>query len=116
MDKALDCGHLASKPHGYGKDPDGHTTCYDCCAQQGRDQMKHDGHSRGLPLYWTGDEVTDWPGRLRFPLFPARRKSRHNIGGTRTDFWFRGPDGHIWHGYHIGHQTQIAHCRRTQQV
>lgn len=120
MSDILDCGHNPSKhgafTTGYSTDLEGKRHCYDCCAKNGRESMVRDGHSRGLPLYWSGgDEVTDWPGHLRFKLYPWRRVSRHNWGLLRTDFWFNGPDGFVWHGFQIGENTQIAHCRRTKE-
>jgi hypothetical protein len=76
------------------------------------------GHSRHLPLYLTTrdgrHEVTNWPGTLRFHV-TRHWTSKHNLGGTRTDVWFTGPDGHLWHGVQIGEWNQICHSKRTKQ-
>lgn len=75
-------------------------------------------------LYVTEDRkartctVTDWDDSVSFPC-GAPRRSWHNIGGERIDFWFVGPDERgdmvaIWHGYQIGDFNTIAHCARTK--
>jgi hypothetical protein len=53
--------------------------------------MVEKGHSKCLPLYYKDDEVTNWPGTLRFPIH-GMKTNRHNMGGVRTDFWFNGWD------------------------
>lgn len=85
--------------------------------------------SRG-PLRWNVDYnrqpdrdlvVTDAHNETRFPVM-GRRYSWHNFAGRngRVDFWFYGPDEHgqrraLWHGYQIGDNNTIAHCRRTNR-
>lgn len=103
---------------GYATLPDGSKVCYGCAAERDRLTMIEKGHSRNLPLYLIEQNtvVSNWPNTLRFKLFPRMAESRHNIGGKRLDFWFVGPDGHVWHGYQIGEYNQIAHCKRTQEV
>lgn len=54
--------------------------------------------------------VTDWTGRLSFPAVVKR--GRHNLGRTRMDLWFTGPDSLRWHGIQIGEFNQLARCRR----
>ena len=68
-----------------------------------------------LYLDRTRSEVTDWPGMLRFHAM-GFSASWHNMAGKngRVDFYFRGPDGFVWHGYQIGNFNEIAHCRRTK--
>ena len=134
----LDCGH-ESQPGGFAcgygtvmsdvkgsRDPIRIRLCYDCCAAGTRMRMIELGtamlylvklkedptnfHTKLLPKY----EVTDWPGRLRFKVHSSKQNS-HNWGELRVDVWFNGPDGHVWHGYSIGHNTQIAHCQRTKR-
>lgn len=114
-----DCGHPpsahGSHVTGYGVDMEGKTACYDCCAKQERQMMIETGKAT---LYYTreGDGwfVVDWPGHLRFKA-TGNRQSRHNWGRIRSDFWFVGPDGFIWHGYQIGDWNQLAHCKRTKE-
>ena len=104
---------------GYGTTPDGKKHCYECCAMVDVEYMADNGRWTG---YFTegenvsGGRVTNWPGSLSFPLFgggPRRSKTNWNL--WRSDFWFAGPDGHIWHGYQIGENSQIAHCKRTSK-
>lgn len=100
---------------GYGVDAEGRTYCYPCCAKRERERMTSDGRatlylSRTADNVWT---VTDWPGELRFAVRAVRR-GRHNLAGTRTDAWFAGPDGHLWHAVQYGDDNQIARCRRTR--
>lgn len=112
--RVLDCGHTPS-PHGnittgYGTTRDGRRECYDCCAARERAAMIATGRAT---LYLTGDAVTDWPGKLRFPVGHVR-KGRHNMARVRYDFRFSGPDGATWSGVQYGDNTQIAHCRRVK--
>ena len=117
----LDCGHEPS-PHsdfttGYGTNSTtGQTACYKCCAKRDQESMIETGHSKNLPLYYQEDkgEVTNWCGSLRFGVYHAR-KGYHNMAGGRTDIWFTGPDGKVWHGYQLGQYTQIVHCKRTKK-
>ena len=99
---------------GYGIDREGHRLCFDCCAARERERMIETGQAT---LYLTtreqGWQVTDWPGRLAFPT-SGLSTSRHNFGGTRRDFWFNGPDHYVWHGYQIGGNSDLAHCKRTR--
>jgi hypothetical protein len=30
--------------------------------------------------------------------------------------WFHGPDGHVWHGIHRGHNNTIVRARRTKEL
>ena len=128
MAEILDCGHAPS-PHasftnGYGTDSDGKRKCYDCCAESMRAAMRETGRAtlyltcpeRGtvnhLPQHGTRHELTDWPGKLRIPVYYIS-KGRHNIAGCRYDFHFRF-DGETWRGTQYGDNTQIAHCRRLK--
>ena len=116
----LDCGHEPS-PHedfttGYGIDKDDKKHCWACCAARECAAMIETGKAM---LYLTMDKgrkwhVTDWPGHLVFKV-SSYRKGRHNIASTRIDVWFRGPDGHTWHGVQYGENTEIVHCRRTRE-
>ena len=118
-----ECGedkvHDSTISTGYGTDADGRKICFDCCAENDRQSMIDNGHSKCLPLYLSNREgkceLTNWPGTLRFSI-RAHRRNGHNIAGFRTDVWFAGPDGHIWHGVQYGGFTQICHCRRTKQM
>jgi hypothetical protein len=115
----LDCGHKPSahSKHttGYGQCEDGKVICYNCCAVRDKQTMIDSGRSCDLPLYLHANlEVTNWPGTLRFRVTNIR-KGYHNIGRTRTDVWFNGPDGFVWHGVQIGEFNAICHAKRTKQ-
>ena len=113
----LDCGHEES-PHssitrGYGITKDGQKHCYECCAQADRMWMRVNGKIT-LYLDMEKEQVTNWPGSLFHTIFNLKR-SRHNWAGYRYDFHFVS-DGFYWHGYSIGDNTQIAHCKRTKDI
>lgn len=112
----LDCGHAPS-PHsdfttGYGKDAQGKTHCYACCAEMDKAQMIKDGRTT-LYLAQKGGhfKITNWPASLTFDPYRVRI-GRHNIARVRYDAWFTGPDGKQWHGVTYGGNTQICHCKR----
>lgn len=117
-----ECGqhvvHESDLTTGYGLDRQQRKVCFDCCGTRDRQSMIDTGHSRHLPLYLSSKdgkyEVTNWPGTLRFKV-TRHWTGRHNMGGTRTDVWFVGPDGHLWHGVQIGEWNQVCHCKRTKQ-
>lgn len=114
MTTTLDCGHRPSAhiqhTSGYGQNGN-KTYCYDCIATLDAAQMNLDGHSKRLPLYLQGDEVTNWPGSLRFKVVD-RTQGRHNIARTRVDVWFHDKDGNTWHGVRYGEMTDVVHCKR----
>lgn len=113
----LDCGHTPSEhgPHttGYATSRDGKKSCYECAAASELQDMNESGRAT---LYFVkrpdGYHVTNWTGKLDFKAY-GTRKSRHNIGGTRFDFWFK-VNGKEWHGYQIGGYNEIAHCKRNK--
>ena len=115
---------------GYGRTPDNKKVCFACCAFNDAQWMRRKGQ---IALYLTipedvdyfrrgqrhGErycraEITNWPGSLKFRSGMVKY-GRHNIAGIRWDVWFDGPDGHVWHGVSIGHNTQILHCKRTKE-
>ncbi len=134
VEKLLDCGHFPSTHEsfttGYGTDDKGKTFCYDCCAKNDRQNMVNTGKAtlylvkRENPNHATVGMVnrsahkwyvTNWPSSLEFQC-TGITKGRHNMAGSRYDCWFCGPDGFVWHGYQIGENTQICHCKRTKQM
>lgn len=122
----LDCGHTPS-PHsdfttGYGQDANGRKSCYTCIATMDRTQMDTDGRAtlylvKRIRLADGGGAfyVTNWPGSLEYRV-QSSRTSWHNMAGKdgRTDVWFTDHAGKQWHGYQIGHYTQICHCKRVK--
>lgn len=86
--------------------------CYRCCALDDLDNMLRWG---SITLYLVKEGITNWPGSLRFPLWGSYRQSRRGggMGAQRTDAWFVGPDGYIWHAINRG-DNDIASCRRTR--
>ena len=117
--EVLECGHSLS-PHesfttgygtGYGTDGTGARYCYSCCAENDKAYMQESGK---ITLYLTERGVVNWPGSLVFPV-RHKRTGRHNIAQERTDVWFIGPDGFVWHGVQYGEWTQVLHCKRPKQ-
>lgn len=118
----LDCGHPPTEGiafgTGYGRDKHGARHCYDCCARNDREAMKADG---AIVLYLTNGadglhSVTNWPGTLRFRVLSMREYKRGGgFGTSRTDAWFEGPDGFLWHAVQRGESSQLARCKRTRQ-
>lgn len=118
----LECGHAptprppGSISTGYGIAPDGARHCFACCADRDRADMIETGRAV-LYLVSKHDEpleVTNWPGSLRFPVMGSNT-SKHGggFGSQRTDAWFTGPDGKLWHAVNRG-DNQLARCRRLK--
>ena len=110
--------HVSNLTTGYGLTKNNHKVCYECCAIDDVEYMCDNGkitlyldETIGSKNYQT---VCNWPGTLRFNIYSVSRK-KTNWGLWRTDFKFAGPDGHVWWGYQIGENTQIAHCKRTKE-
>jgi hypothetical protein len=120
MDKCSICGKeivqdLESIGTGYAETEDGQKVCYACCAVKDQAYMKEHGKiDLYLVLHPDQTAVINWPGTLRFPV-RWKHEGRHNIAGKRTDAWFNGPDGYLWHGVTVGDNTQIIHCKRTKE-
>lgn len=119
MEKLLDCGHEPS-PHseyttGTAHTTDGREVCWDCAAiLELADMNKFGRASLYLVKRDDGLHITNWTGKLDYKV-TSSKTSRHNLGGTRTDVWFKS-GGQNWHGYQIGNFSQIAHCRRIKSV
>lgn len=115
--ETLDCGHAATPTEcapGYGVS-DGLKMCFACCGKAEKEFLITRGHGM---LYLTGqrgeEKLTDWPGVLIYR--PSRvSHSRHNIGRTRTDVWFTGPDNKRWHGVQIGENNQVCRVHRLKK-
>lgn len=114
MTITLDCGHPPTPNSGYGTgygtDEHGRRHCYACCARNDRASMTATGKA---VLYLADDEVTNWPGTLRFRI-GGRQVGAHNIARTQTHFWFLGPDDLWWHGVQFGSMSMLARCRRLK--
>ena len=115
--KCYKCNKNISKPDpgsistGYGLDVNRNKICYPCCALGDIEYM----HEYGKITLYLGDGIiTNWPESLSFPVY-CSRKGKHNLAKTRTDVWFHGLDGKIWHGTQYGEFSQLCHCRRTQE-
>lgn len=126
----LDCGHALGMhtgcTAGYGTDAAGVRSCYQCCADKERASMVETGRatlylvSRNVPAsYGSGVSrqhyVTDWPGKLEFRTIGAPNVKRNGggFGAQRTDAWFVGPDGFIWHAINRG-DNGVARCKRIK--
>lgn len=105
---------------GYGRDKQDRLGCYQCCGVQDKARMLRDGKTTMYLTYSVSPgtfnvlsgQVSNWPGTLKFPVHVVHR-SHHNLARYRYDFWFTC-EGQTWHGYQVGDNTQIAHCRRTK--
>lgn len=121
-----DCGHAipatnaASGGTGYGFYKDGRKLCYNCCALQERATMIETGRatlylvSRSpSPTEW---HITDWPGKLDFPVLYRTKSTGRGFGGSYqvTTGRFVGPDGFVWSFRNAG-DMDIARCTRTKQ-
>lgn len=117
---------------GYGVDrKTSQRWCFHCCGEHDIARMIFDGKAtlylsvakapeetsiNGIKCFTnTRYELTNWPGSVKFPV-AFYSEGRHNIAQTRTDVWFRGPDGHIWWGVQYGEWTQLCHCKRTRHT
>jgi hypothetical protein len=104
----------------------GNKVCYACCAEYDKEYMRKHGK---ITLYLThqnplkpgtvsakedGWRVTNWPSSLILPVFHIR-KGKHNIAGSRYDVWFYF-EGREWWGRQFGENTQLVHCRRTNEM
>lgn len=138
MNKLLDCGHEPTPQKGsacgtgYGIGSDGKTRCYACCADKERADMIATGRAtlylvKRLPIdpskaFAFRYHVTDWPGLLSFETlarsgaYEGAKVSRNGggFGSQRTDAWFVGPGGYVWHAVNRG-DNQIARCHRTKE-
>lgn len=127
---------------GYGTTRDGKKVCYACCAANDRADMIATGcatlylvlrtvprmpsDTDGVPLaerdavYAKGTAarwfVINWPGSLEFKCFPGVKRNPRGggFGSQRTDAWFNGPDGYVWHAVNRGN-SDIARCKRTKE-
>lgn len=96
----LDCGHPESEHNaitrGYGTDKDGKKYCYQCCADQDRQEMIDTGKT--YALYLSGNKITNWPRSL---VFEPYRVKEWKQPGFYTYYpvrlaHFIGPDGRQW--------------------
>lgn len=106
--------HNCHKPTShFGFNSQNQPVCYDCCGVEDEKYMRKNGIHGSL--YLTNDgKVCNWPNTLSFPV-EYQRIGTHNWGCVRTDVWFNGPDGHVWHGVNIG-DNEICRCKRTRRV
>lgn len=102
---------------GYGRDKEGRAHCFKCCGEQDRAWMMNHGR---ITLYLVGSKkrvntlaVENWPGSLSFEVLRVS-ESVNNWRARRQDCYFRGPDGKIWHGVHVGNRHQLINCKRTK--
>lgn len=133
----LDCGHNPS-PHsafstGTARTPDGREVCWSCATDEEIEQMRDSGlatlyiltqppkqrarlgplDKRDLQEAGKWPYVGNWTGYVKFPLVSWSR-GRHNMCGERLDVRLKGPDGHIWHGVHLG-DNDLVRCKRTKE-
>lgn len=118
---------------GYGIDEHGNKICFDCCGKNNYDMLENMPVGGKTTLYLTGEHeytpietpvngvcqvkrskwyVTNWPGTLKIKVYYTR-KGRHNIAGSRIDFWFCISGNHF-HGVQYRENTEIAYIRRIK--
>lgn len=107
------CGKEIVKPTdsfttGYGIDENGRKICYECCAKQDESWMNEHGK---ITLYFTGNNITNWPGSLSFKALYVK-KSFHNIAGYVNFVTFKDHNGKLWYGRQYGAWSDICHCKR----
>lgn len=114
------CGDIITEPDGgvgsgYALDDQGNITCYACCAKEEEKYMQENGQIDLFLISNNKDkqEVTNWPGTLRFPEL-RYKEGKHNTAGIRRDVWFDF-DGYVWHGVQYGNEVEICHCRKTKR-
>jgi len=105
--------HESDISTGYGKNDQGQTVCFACCADQDRAEMRRTGKA----VLYLNDQagtstVGNWSGTLHFPL-THKWTGKHNMAGTVTFFRFIGPDNAVWSGRNVGKWSQLARCKRT---
>ncbi len=121
--KCFKCGKTIAREKdsfgtGYGVNKEGHKICYECCAKNDVENMDKDGKyilyliivNNGTSNY---AKVTNWPSSLVFDNLEYR-VGGHNWGLKRYDVWFTDHKRKQWHGYTIGDNTQICHCKRLK--
>lgn len=112
--KIFDCGHNNNDGK-YVLDNDGKTYCYECNAEKELTNMRETGRAT---MYFVEKNsqyfVAIRTGFISWPVLRAKT-SFHNLAGVRYDYWFRIHDGTLWHGYTVGDNTQIAHCKRVKE-
>ena len=89
-----DCGHVAHGDGfttGYGRDANGRTSCFACCAQNDRALIER-GEVRSVGLYLAGDggTVTNWPGSAMFYVRESHEYKARGFGGEYTMVSWRG--------------------------
>ena len=117
--RVLDCGHTPSRhgplTTGYGTDDHGKRKCYECCADGDKARMIAGGRATLYVTLKQGKRtVTNWPGSLSFRCITfSVSKHAGGFGSQRTDVWFIGPDGFMWHAVNRG-DNDLARCKRTK--
>jgi len=103
---------------GYGINAKGEKHCYECCAKEDIKNMDKEGkYILYLTIVNNGTsnyaKITNWPSSLVFDYL-SYTTGGHNWGLKRYDVWFTDHRSYEWHGYTIGDNTQICHCKRSK--
>lgn len=115
MNRCDQCGNyfMPSKhTTGYAVDKLGNKICFKCCGENDSKELANALIGERFTFYLTNNEIINWPGTLRIRAHYIKG-SRHNWGLKRTDVWF-AHKGNNFHGYSIGHMTQILHVKRIK--
>ncbi len=118
---------------GYGVQVKGtrkHYLCYRCCAELEKEHMRKTGRgvlyftysspchnprftSSGVNLTASDYKVSNWMGLIS--ITPMKVSvGKHNMARRKWSCWFAF-EGSVWYGYQVGENTDLLHCRRTQQ-
>jgi hypothetical protein len=84
---------------GYGINGDGKKVCYSCCAEEDKQALRSLKPGQRMSMYFTGKEVTNWPGSLC--IHAGSYKIKHNFARTARMVYFTF-EGREFYGRNIG--------------
>ena len=88
--------------------------CYDCCAKRDLEELNslEIGKGRVIQyLNWRTNEVTNWPGTMRFKV--VCKEGFHNIARVQRNVWF-SYKGKRFHGVQYGNDSEICYIKRVK--
>lgn len=101
---------------GYGTDKDNKKICFTCCGINDLSKLENAKIGDRFTYYLINRDgkhfIENWPGTMSIRIHYVR-KGKHNIAGSRYDFWF-GYKGNNFHGIQYGNFTQIAHIKTVK--
>lgn len=117
--KCVKCGKVC-KPDGivagYAVDEDGNRCCYECAAERDAKALRDLAIGESIRLYLVVRNnrwfALNFTGLLSIPVYSIKF-GRHNLAGTRYDFWFIHHDN-TYHGVVYGIDSQLAKVTRIK--